>query len=211
MTQGKFILMIGRQGGGKTLMMTKIAVNEYNECKRFILSNYTLFGIPFTLIDKETFKNLITSDELIKEYTIYNRQKGVLQTINIYDDYVNCTGLIPRNNMDYFINSIILIDEIHIWLDAYNFYKKDDVTISAFFSQLRKRNILLLATTQYLLNLNIRVRRQLSYVLDMSKKGKIFQCVTSEVDGYYQSVISTTNFDLREYYKYYDTKEIIHV
>lgn len=204
-----FIITIGKQGHGKTLMTTKLAFTEYKKNKRFVLSNYSLFGIPFTRINKGVFKNLITNDELIKSYFI----NGI--EINIYQDYYNCYGKYPLTNFDYLIDSIILIDEIHIWLDAYHFYKDDDIKISAFFSQIRKRRILLLATTQYLLNLNIRVRRQLSYVLDMrvvrENGRKLYKCTTNEVDGFYSQELSTNVFDLQDYYKCYDTEEVIEV
>ena len=55
----------------------------------------------------------------------------------------------------YYNNSIILMDEIHLYLDSRDFMSKNNRKIQTFFSQLRKRNILLLGTSQYIMHVDV--------------------------------------------------------
>lgn len=194
-----FYVAIGKQGSGKTALITSLMVNEYNNENRVILSNYHLKGIPFILIDLPTILELIKSKELV---TIFNDN-------DIAKQYENITGHPPTSNNDYLNNSIILLDEIHIYFHSHDFLTKESRTISAFASQLRKRNTLLLATTQYILKLVISLRKELKFVFDITKDNKMFKCEISEIDGYYTSPISSIKIDLKPYFKFYDTNEII--
>jgi hypothetical protein len=198
-----FYVAVGQQGSGKTAFITSLMVNEYNENNRLILSNYTLFNIPFIKIDLPSILLLIKSDELINEYKI----KGV--TIPIAKQYEEIMGKAPQSNNDYLNDSIILLDEVHIYFDAYDFLKKENRVISAFASQLRKRNTLLLATTQYLLKVSIRLRKESKFIFDLSKHDKLFTCDIKKIDGYYTDYLSTVTLDLRPYFKFYDTHELI--
>ena len=180
-----FYLFIGKQGGGKTLMATKIATDIYDGDKDIkIFSNYKLFNVDFTYI---TFNKAIE----------YNKNK--LDILAQLDE-----------NPDFFNNSIMIIDEIHLYLDAYDFMKNNNRKLQTFFSQLRKRNILLLGTTQYIMNVDIRIRRQCMNVFEMTKvKPPIFKIDTHEIDGYYTELISTHFIDLSNYYERFNTYELI--
>ena len=104
----------------------------------------------------------------------------------------------------------MLIDEIHIYFDSRDFMRSNIRNIQTFFSQLRKRNILLLATTQYILNLDVRIRRQAQAVFEMEHvKNGIFKANLTKIDGYFTEFIRSDLYDLSSYYKYYNTNEII--
>lgn len=200
-----FYIAIGKQGSGKTALITSLAVNEYLDDKRLILSNYQLFDIPYLKIDLPTILELIKNDELIKTIYYENNTKQY----DIADEFKKIKGYYPTSNNDYLNNTIILLDEIHIYFDAYDFLKQENRVISAFASQLRKRNTLLLATTQYILNVSIRLRKQVKFVFDICKSGKIYECSVDQIDGYFTDHVKTIKLDLQDYYKYYDTNEII--
>ena len=176
-----FYLAIGRQGSGKTAFITKLLVDNYTSDKK-VYSNYSLFGINY---EKITFDN--------------KRNKNSTDILKVICD-----------NPDYFNNSIMLLDEIHIYFDSRDFMKQNNRVIQNFFSQLRKRNILLLATTQYILHLDIRTRRQALAVFQMiNLKDGIFRVEVNEIDGYYTNFIKTELVNLNDYFKYYDTNELI--
>lgn len=176
-----FYIAIGRQGAGKTAFITKLLVDNYSSYRK-VYSNYSLFGIDY---EKITFDN--------------KRNKNAIDILKVISD-----------NPDYFNNSIMLIDEIHIYFDSRDFMKQNNRIIQNFFSQLRKRNILLLATTQYILHLDIRIRRQALAVFQMTNlKDGIFRVEVHEIDGYYTNFIRTELVNLNDYFKYYDTNEII--
>ena len=176
-----FYVAIGRQGSGKTAFITKLLVDNYS-IDRKVYSNYSLFGIDYRKI---TFDN--------------KRNKNAIDILNVISD-----------NPNYFNNSIMLLDEIHIYFDSRDFMKQNNRIIQNFFSQLRKRNILLLATTQYILHLDVRIRRQALAVFQMANlKDGIFRVDVHEIDGYYTSFIRTELVNLTDYFKYYDTNELI--
>ena len=176
-----FYLAIGRQGSGKTAFITKLLVDNYNSTRK-VYSNYSLFGIDY---EKITFDN--------------KRNKNSIDILKVISD-----------NPDYFNNSIMLLDEIHIYFDSRDFMKQNNRIIQNFFSQLRKRNILLLATTQYILHLDVRIRRQALAVFQMTNlKDGIFRVDVHEIDGYYTSFIRTELVNLNDYFQYYDTNELI--
>ena len=176
-----FYLAIGRQGSGKTAFITKLLVDNYSSDKK-VYSNYSLFGIDF---EKITFDN--------------KRNKNAIDILNVIKD-----------NPNYFNNSIMLLDEIHLYFDSRDFMKHNNRIIQNFFSQLRKRNILLLATTQYILHLDIRIRRQALAVFQMTNlKDGIFRVDVHEIDGYFTSFIKSEFVNLNDYFKYYNTNELI--
>ena len=176
-----FYIAIGRQGSGKTAFITKLLVDNYSNDRK-VYSNYSLFGIDY---QKITFDN--------------KRNKNAIDILKVISE-----------NPDYFNNSIMLFDEIHIYFDSRDFMRQNNRIIQNFFSQLRKRNILLLATTQYILHLDVRIRRQALAVFQMTNlKDGIFRVDVHEIDGYYTSFIRTELVNLKDYFKYYDTNELI--
>src|SRR5690554_5329284 len=175
-----FYLAIGRQGSGKTAFITKLLVDNYTSDKR-VYSNYTLYGIDH---EKITFNK---------------KNENSIDILEVVSD-----------NPNYFNNSIMLLDEIHIYFDSRDYMKQENRIIQNFFSQLRKRNILLLGTTQYVLNLDNKIRRQALAVFQMTNlKDGIFRVDVHEIDGYYTSFIKTELVNLNDYFKYYDTNELI--
>lgn len=179
-----FYLALGPQGSGKTLFITKHLVDNYNP-ERKVYSNYSLFGFPYERI---TFDNDIEV------------KKGAIDILKKLEEDEN-----------FFNNAIMLLDEIHLYFDSRDFMKNNVRGIQTFFSQLRKRKILLLGTTQYILNLDIRIRRQALAVFEMENiKDGVFKADLHKIDGYFTEFIRSDLFNLSNYYKYYDTNEIIH-
>ena len=180
-----FRITIGRQGSGKTILITKLCTDNYDGTRK-VFSNYTLNKIPFTRIVFDT-----PSEE--------QRQKGVI-------------GILEELEKDpkFFNNSIILLDEIHVYLDSFDVMKTKHRAVQIFFSQLRKRNILMFGTTQYIMNVDIRVRRQCMNVFEMEHIYKdLFKVNTLEIDGYFTRELTSYNVVLKDYYDSYDTNELI--
>jgi len=176
-----FYLAIGRQGSGKTAFITKLLVDNYSPDKK-VYSNYSLFGIEY---EKITFDN--------------KKNKNSIDILEVI-----------KNNPDYFNNSIMLLDEIHIYFDSRDFMRQNNRIIQNFFSQLRKRKILMLATTQYILHLDVRIRRQALAVFQMANlKDGIFRVDVHEIDGYFTRFVRSELVNLNNYFMYYDTNELI--
>jgi len=175
-----FYISIGKQGSGKTAFITKLCFDNANNRK--IFSNYTLYGLEYQPITFDT-----------------SNDPDKISILDMLDD-----------NPNFFNNSIMLLDEIHIYLDSLDFMRKNNRRLQVFFSQLRKRNIILLATTQYIMNVDIRIRRQCMNVFEMEHVYKdLFTVTTHEIDGYFTREISSYNLVLSEQYSRYDTNELI--
>ena len=116
-----------------------------------------------------------------------------------------------KNNNNYYDNSIILFDEIHIFLNSLDYYKKQNRLVQSFFSQLRKRRIFLIGTAQYILNVDVRIRRQARRVFEVYKHNNhIYEVNVHLIDGYFTQHIDTVYLKLDKYYNKYDTYEIIY-
>lgn len=205
-------ITVGRQGSGKTALITMIAVKTHLENpSRIILSNYDL-KIPHLKINMNSIVELVRSVELVDLVELVRINSDGTEETYIYDlasEYEKLTGNYPKSNNDYLNNSLILIDEIHVYFDSYDYLKEENRIISSFTSQLRKRNVLMLASTQYLLSVSIRIRKQATFVIDMLKNGTFFECDINEIDGNYNYFLTTEIADIRPYFKYYNTNEII--
>ena len=178
-------IAVGKQGSGKTLFMIKLLIDNL-KYKSKIFSNINLYNIDrdYTKISLSTREDTITDVPLM---------------LDMLDDDINV-----------FNDSIIFLDEIHKDLDSRDFWSESSRKIQGFFSQLRKRNCLVLATAQYFMLIDNRVRKQCFNVFDMRKiSNDTFNVVVSEVDGYYYRPIINYDVKLSEYFKYYDTNEIV--
>jgi len=178
-------IAVGRQGSGKSAFMVKLLVDNL-KYKSKIFSNINLYNIDrdYTKISLSTREDTITDVPLM---------------LDMLDDDINI-----------FNDSIILLDEIHKDLDSRDFWSESSRKIQGFFSQLRKRNCLVLATAQYFMLIDNRVRKQCFNVFDMRKiSNEMFNVVVSEVDGYYYRPIINYDVKLSDYFKYYDTNEIV--
>ena len=178
-------IAVGKQGSGKTVFMIKLLIDNL-KYKSKIFSNINLYNIDrdYTKISLSTREETITDVPLMLDM--------LDEDINVFND------------------SIIFLDEIHKDLDSRDFWSESSRKIQGFFSQLRKRNCLVLATAQYFMLIDNRVRKQCFNVFDMRKlSNDTFNVVVSEVDGYYYRPIINYDVKLSDYFKYYDTNEIV--
>ena len=178
-------IAVGRQGSGKTVFMIKLLIDNL-KYKSKIFSNINLYNIDrdYTKISLSDREETITDVPLM---------------LNMLD-----------NDINIFNDSIILLDEIHKDLDSRDFWSESSRKVQGFFSQLRKRNCLVLATAQYFGLIDNRVRKQCFNVFDMRKlSDEMFNVVVNEVDGYYYRPIINYDVKLSDYFKYYDTNEIV--
>lgn len=74
-----------------------------------------------------------------------------------------------RTLPDELNNAIVFIDEIHMWADAYKFFSRNSRSLSTLATQLRKRGITLIFTTQFLTQTVKRLRDQVDYLLLLEK------------------------------------------
>jgi len=181
-----FFFANGKQGSGKTLLMVKHLVDEHLEYPhKKIFSNTPLFNVgeyQFITFDKN--------------------KAGDEDKISILDQL--------NDDPNYFNHSIMLVDEIQLYLNSLDFFKNNNRRLQTFFSQLRKRDILLLGTAQYFHDIDIRVRSQALNSFEMEHIYKdLFEATTCKVYRYDYEPIEVTKLKLSMYYQYYDTEYLI--
>lgn len=162
-------------------------------------SGKTLLGVALLF----ELKKLYPDKKIFSNTNLYNIEyEGY-----IFDDlFINI-----KNNNNYYDNSIMLFDEIHIFLNSLDFYKKENRLLQGFFSQLRKRKIILIGTSQYILNVDVRIRRQAKRVFEIFKRNNnIYEVIIHLIDGYFTRQIDTLLLKLDKYYNNYNTYEIIY-
>lgn len=109
-------------------------------------------------------------------------------------------------------NGVILLDEGHIGMDAYNFFSRQVKDITTFITQTRKRKLIILYSTQNFTSVAKRLRVMTNYILQCNKTDvlgitrlDVFDRSKHNDKGF----LKTIYIDGRENFKNYDTNEII--
>jgi hypothetical protein len=107
-------------------------------------------------------------------------------------------------------DGIIIMDEMHIGADSYNFLHKDVRDITKFITQLRKRNLMFIYITQDFSSIAKRLRTQTNYYYEF-KVGEIGGTSIINVFDLQNNFnfIQQIAFNGKYYFKFYDTNEII--
>lgn len=203
-----FYCSLGKQGKGKTLFIIKCLCDELSKnLNRKVFSNITLYN---GYVDKNGNREHLNYIPISFDITLEKYKTKVINSKEY--EVIDILHKIKQND-DYFNDSIMILDEIHIYFDSLDFMKENNRIIHTFFSQLRKRNILLLATTQFLMNLDVRVRRQITNIFQLEKinaNDGIFMVEVGEIDGTFWKPKNRQTLVLKDYYKFYNTNEIVH-
>jgi hypothetical protein len=170
----------GFMGDGKTIFLVRNAVKDYLKGRK-IFANFNINGIQY-----ERF---------------------------IVDD------LLKIENAEKYNNASIFIDEIVLFMDCRRSSRKENIALSTLLRQSRKRNLLIMYSTQSLDEVDLRLLRYTSIFIIAQK------CYTLKEDKYIElehwrnytiidnrkrkENLTRMNLDISQYYKYYDTNEII--
>jgi len=108
----------------------------------------------------------------------------------------------------------ILVDEMHVFMDSRRSLKKFNQEFSYFILQTRKRNIILIYTTQFHSSVDLRLRRIVDYII-MAEKQKDaqnniwFKYIVFSGFSKVPKVLRIHEDRLKYLYKLYDTNQII--
>jgi hypothetical protein len=81
-----------------------------------------------------------------------------------FGEYISDEEILKLNKESNLSNCVIMMDEIQIFFDARRSMKKENLTFSNFIQQIRKRNINLLATTQFANTVDLRFRQHVDII-----------------------------------------------
>ena len=112
---------------------------------------------------------------------------------------------------EYLHDAVILLDEAHIGTDAYAFFHTRVKEITKFATQTRKRRLIFIYSTQVFTQLAKRLRDLTTYIIycNLTDMPDIFELKMHNREVENQGYIKTLYLHGEQFYKYYDTNEII--
>lgn len=125
----------------------------------------------------------------------------------------NLQGALPISSVDSLINisnGIICFDEI--WTSMDSRLVKDNVFLTRWVNQTRKKNILVMYTTQHFGQLDIRARRAtdlLIYCQNYKKRGFFRYTFIDTFNGQMLKSVKATHKNMSKFYGCYDTYQVI--
>lgn len=99
-----------------------------------------------------------------------------------FGEYIENEEILALSKESDLNNCVLMIDEIQIFFDNRRSMTKQNITFSNFVQQIRKRNIIILATTQYSNTIDVRLKQHLDIIgFPAFKKDKNI-CVITYMD-----------------------------
>ena len=111
-------------------------------------------------------------------------------------------------------NCVIMIDELQIFFDSRNWKSKNSITFSNFIQQIRKRNVIIMGTTQYVDTVEKRFRQHVDLLFQpcYNEDTQVCSCKVSDLttlEGDSQFLEYKFYFYAPPIFDLYDTNELI--
>lgn len=151
-------------------------------------------------------------------FKYYNHGFKVYGNLKLnFGEYISSEDLVALNHTSELKNCVLVIDEIELFFDSRNFSRTENKTFSHFLQQIRKRNIIILCTAQYVNLVDLRIRQQLDIVVYPRFDKKTSICpvyyfdLTQIEDSFGNDKFSPTKvvYDGKKVFNLYDTYEIL--
>jgi DNA helicase HerA-like ATPase len=145
----------------------------------------------------------------LQGYTIYSNLELTFPNPNINVKPYKMSDMISyADTKSELVNSVVLMDEAHIVMDSRTSMTKRNITISYFLLQSRKRNVHIIMTTQFLHQVDKRIRSTADMFISCRyKKNK--DLVLNRI--FYNNIVSYRSFKASGVFGYYDTNKIIDI
>lgn len=107
-------------------------------------------------------------------------------------------------------NGVILLDETQVGADSYNFMSKQSKEITQFITQIRKRNVVFIMTTQRFRFVDSRIRSLTNYFIEVeaTKDKGVVKVSTYDITRH-EELKNERTLDLKKVWSYYNTDEVI--
>jgi len=108
-------------------------------------------------------------------------------------------------------DGIILIDEIHLQLDARLWFTKEGVKFTHWVNQTRKKNLILFYTSQHFKQVDIRLRRATDLLIHSLNFGYYFKYLFIDpASEYLLKIIRVDKEKMKPFFQIYNTFEFIY-
>lgn len=154
-------------------------------------------------------------------YQYYLNGFKILRNFNCkFGDYIENDEILKLDKDSSIKNAVIMIDEIQIFFDSRRGMKKENIDFSNFVQQIRKRNIILLCTTQYSNTIDLRLRQHLNYLVYpmFNKELEVCEVVYKDLNSIEENLLTGVIqepkqvqmvYDCKPIFKLYDTNQMI--
>jgi hypothetical protein len=106
---------------------------------------------------------------------------------------------------------VVLIDEIHLQIDSRSWYGKKQIQFTHWLNQTRKKNLLLIYTSQHFKQVDVRLRRATDLLIQAVSFRNFFKYIFIEPNtGIILKVLKANKEKMKEFYNIYNTFEFIH-
>jgi len=145
----------------------------------------------------------------LQGYTIYSNLELTFPDKRINVKPYKMSDMIDyANTKNELKNAVVLMDEMHIVMDSRTSMTKRNIVISYFLLQTRKRNVHIIGTTQFLHQIDKRIRSTADMFISCRFK-KPQDTIYNRL--FYNNVVSYRKFRASAYYDFYDTNKIIDI
>lgn len=151
-------------------------------------------------------------------YRFYKNGYRVLANFSLgFGEYLSPDEILALNRSSNLMNCILVLDELQLFFDSRNFSRKENKDFSNFIQQIRKRNIHILGTTQYLNTIELRFRQHIDIVAypfydDRTCLCKVYYyditLLEDDLDGVQINPILVC-YDARKIFNMYNTYEML--
>jgi hypothetical protein len=95
----------------------------------------------------------------------YSAGYNILRNFNCsFGEYISNEEILALDKNSDIDNCVLMIDEMQIFFDSRRSMQKTSINFSNFIQQIRKRNIILLCTTQYSNTIDLRLKQHLDII-----------------------------------------------
>jgi len=99
-----------------------------------------------------------------------------------FGTYISNEEILNLDKNSEIDNCVLMIDEMQIFFDSRRSMQKSSINFSNFIQQIRKRNIIMLCTTQYSNTIDLRLRQHLDIIAYPSFSKKFNVCEVLYID-----------------------------
>lgn len=98
-------------------------------------------------------------------YKYYTLGYKILANFSLkFGSYITGDEVLALNKSSELYNCVLVLDELQLFFDSRNFSRLQNKEFSNFIQQIRKRNIIILFTTQYSNTIDLRIRQHIDVV-----------------------------------------------
>lgn len=149
-------------------------------------------------------------------YQYYSDGFKILANLKLtFGESISNDEVLSLSQYSKLYNCVLVLDELQLFFDSRNFPRKENKDFSYFIQQIRKRNIIILGTAQYVNTIELRFRQHIDYVAIPKFNKNLNICsvkyfdLTKLEDNNTHIKPSVVVYDAKQVFPLYDTLQML--